>query len=108
MGSGTRGFRSVVGFGRGVVGLVFGFLFCISFPALFRLTFPVTGINGDSEITECFEGVGSVNTNHEVFDAFSESVIVDFREYSIVPTKLSCKLIELYIVFDNLLMIIHL
>jgi hypothetical protein len=67
----------------------------------------VTGVDSVSKSLHGFEGDGFSLLAHDVFDPFCQTRIVAMAEYGIIPASMDSEAVEVDIVFDDVLVILH-
>ena len=96
-----------------VVGLVFAIRHVIAFrlvlPSmeLFTVTFPVMGVNGMSKDLHGFKSGEFAMLTHNILDAFSKPRIIAVAEDTIISTGADSKTVELDVILDKVLVVLH-
>ena len=96
-----------------VVGLVFAIRHVIAFrlvlPSieLFTVTFPVMGVNGMSKDLHGFKSGEFAMLTHNILDAFSKPKIIAVAEDTIISTGADSKTVELDVILDKVLVVLH-
>ena len=75
---------------------------------LFMVSFPVLGVDGMSKNLYGFESGAFAMLTHNIFDAFSKPRIITVTEDTIIPTGVDSETVELNIILDDMLVVLHL
>ena len=70
--------------------------------------FPVPGVNGMHKSLHGLKSWGFALLAHDIFDLFCQTRVVSVSEDIIIPAGLNHKTVELNIVLDDMLIILHL
>ena len=71
-------------------------------------TFPVTGIDGVCKKLHGIESGGFRLVTHDVLDSLGETGVVVMTKNVLVPTSMDGEAVELDVVFDDALIVLHL
>ena len=104
--TGCGSFTFVVGLVL-AIGLVIAFGLVLPSMGLFAVAFPITGVDGMSKDLHGFESGGFAVLTHNVLDAFSKPGIIAVAEDTVIPTGADGKTVELDIILDNVLVVLH-
>ena len=104
--TGCRSFTFVIRFVL-AIRLVIAFRLVLPGMGLFMVAFQVAGVNGMSKDLHGFKSGGFAVLTHNVLDAFGEPGIIAVAEDTIIPTSVDSKMVELNIILDNVLVVLH-
>ena len=82
-------------------------LFVLPSTGLFTVTFPVMRVNGMSKDIHGFKSGGFAMLTHNILDAFGEPGIIAVAEDTIIPTGVDSKTVELDVILNNVLVVLH-
>ena len=77
-------------------------------PRLLMVLFPVSGVDGMHESLHGFKSQGFALLAHDIFDSFHQTRVVSVSEDTVVPAGLNREMVELNIVLDDMLIVLHL
>lgn len=106
--AGSRGFAFVVGLVVLAVGFVGMVGLVTTSSGFLSESFPVTGVDGVCEMLHVFERHGFALLAHDILDAFGQTRIVAMTEYTVIPAGTNSESVELYVVLDYVLVVVHL
>ena len=92
------------------IGFVVGFVVRLALAGAGFLpdTFPVTGIDGVCKKLHGIESGGFRLVTHDVLDSLGETGVITMTKNVLVPTSMDGEAVELDVVFDDALIVLHL